>query len=414
MPSDPASLTAAREWRAHWPTVIASAVGMAYSTLYVYSAGAMVGPIEAEFGWSRAAIGSGITVLTATGALLGPAMGAAVDRIGSRRMAVPGVIVFCAAFAALSLTTANIWTWWTLWCLLAIFGIGVKPAVWTTAVAGLFTRSRGLALAVTLSGTSLGSIATPLLTESLIQAYGWRGAFVGLAGIACVVGFPIIYFGLYGASDKQRRDATPVAAIRSGLTVRQSILSRRFVALLLAAMAFSLLAISLVVSLVPIFTSHGISRGQAAGIAATMGITGVIGRLSTGWLLDRFDPRAITSVAMGLPVLTFLLLLATPGSVPFAYLAVLMMGLSLGAELDAVAFLIGRYFGMRHYGLLFGTIMSGLSIATGSAPLIAGLIYDRTGSYDLLLMGAIPLSLLATLLIATLGRPPKFDEGLAA
>lgn len=403
--------TARQEWRAHWPSVIASAVGMSFSTLYVYSAGGLTEPIEQEFGWSRAAIGSGITVLTFTGSLLGPAMGAAVDRFGSRRLAVPGLIAFCLAFAALSLTTASIWSWWFLWFLLAICGIGVKPAVWTTAIASLFQKSRGLALALTLTGTSLGSIFTPLLTEWLTDHYGWRSAFVGLALIWGVLGFPLIFFCFRGASDKQRQregqgQAAAPPRVLTGLSVRDSILSWRFFALLVAAMSFSLLALSLIVSLIPIFSSHGISRATGAGIAATIGITSIVGRLTTGFLLDRFDPRIISGVAMALPVVTFTLLLATPGSVPFAFVAVLMMGLSLGAEVDAVAFLTGHYFGIRNYGLLFGTIMSGLSIATGSAPLIAGLIYDRTGSYDLMLMGAIPLCLLSAGLIASLGRPP--------
>ena len=394
-----------REWRAHWPTVLASAVGMSFATLYVYSAGALIEPIEKEFGWSRAAIGSGLTVLTATGALLGPAMGIAVDRIGPRRLAVPGVVAFCAAFALLS-QAHTLWTWWALWGLLAVCGIGVKPAVWTTAIASLFARSRGLALAVTLSGTSIGSIFTPLITNRLIESHGWRGAFVGLALVWGVIGFPIIYLFFRGASDKQRAGTMAVAARAHGLSVRASILSWRYVALVAAAMCFSFLSMSLIVSLIPIMSSHGVPRDTAAQIAATIGLTAIIGRLGTGFLLDRFDPRVTTAIAMALPIVTFTLLLTTPHSIPFAYVAVLMMGLSLGAEVDAVAFLTGHYFGMRNYGLLFGTMMSGLSIATGAAPLVAGAIYDWTGSYNLMLMGAIPLCLISAALILTLGRPP--------
>lgn len=413
------AIGAGQEWRAHWPTVIAAAIGMSFSTIYVYSAGGLTEPLEQEFGWSRAAIGSGITVLTITGSLLGPLMGAAVDRFGSRRIALPGVISFCIAFASLSLATSSLWVWWSLWFCLALFGIGIKPAVWVTAVASLFQKSRGLALAITLCGASLGSIFTPLLTNWLVDHHGWRGAFIGLPLIWGAIGFPLIFMGLRGASDKQRRSAgkaevtakaatVPVPVI-DGLSVRDSIRSRRFVSLLVAAMAFSLLSVALIVSLVPIFSSHGIARGTAAQIAATIGITAIIGRVGTGWLLDRFEPRLISAATIVLPVITLLLLLAMPGSVPAAFLAVMLMGLSLGAEVDAVAFLAGHYFGVRHYGLLFGTMMSGTSIAAGTAPLIAGYIYDRTGSYDLLLMGAIPLCLLSAGLIASLGRPPAMN-----
>ncbi|WP_303541724.1 MFS transporter [Sphingomonas natans] len=384
---------------------------MSFSTIYVYSAGGLTEPIEHEFGWSRAAIGSGITVLTVTGSLLGPALGAAVDRYGSRRIAIPGVLAFCLAFAALSLTGRSIWSWWGLWFALALCGVGIKPSVWTAAIAGLFTRSRGLALATTLCGASLGSIFTPLLTAWLVAHYGWRGAFLGLPVVVGAIGFPIIVLGFHGPSDKQRRGkalGAPVQAAPAltGATMREAILSRRFAALLIGAMAFSLFAIGLIVSLIPIFSSHGIPRTTGAEISATIGVTAIVGRLLTGLLLDRFEPRLISALAMLTPVGTLALLLAMPGSVPAGFVAVLLMGLSLGAEVDAVAFLTGHYFGLRHYGMLFGTINSGLSLSTGAAPLLAGFIYDRWGSYDPMLIGAIPLCLLSAGLMASLGSFP--------
>lgn len=396
-----------REWRAHWPTVLASAVGMSFSTLYLYSSGALIAPIEKEFGWSRAAIGSGIAVTTAVGAVLGPFVGAAVDRFGSRRLAVPGILLYCAVFSLVSFATPSIWMWWFLWFVVGLSAVGIKPSIWTTAVAGLFTRGRGLALAVTLCGTGIGSTFAPLVTVWMSEAYGWRYAFIGIALIWGAVGFPLIFFCFHDASSKHRGSSLAPPP-KLGLSMRASLLSWRFGALALSAMLFTLVAVSLVASMIPVLSSHGISRATAAGIASVIGITSIIGRLTSGYLLDRLEPRYVTAVSMLLPLVTLGLLLAFQGSVPAAIGAALVMGHALGAEVDATAYLTGHYFGLRHYGLLFGALIGCTAISTGSGPLIAGYIYDRTGSYDLLLMVGIPTVLIATTLILLLGRAPQW------
>ncbi|HEX7821992.1 MAG TPA: MFS transporter, partial [Sphingobium sp.] len=135
---------AAREWGAHWPTVLVSAIGMSYTAIYVYASGPLIQPLEQEYGWSRTMISSGIPVATTIAALLGPIMGWVIDRFGSRRIAIPGIILYWTGFATLSLTSPSIWSWWLLWGLVGFCGLGIKPALWTTAVASLFSRSRGL------------------------------------------------------------------------------------------------------------------------------------------------------------------------------------------------------------------------------------------------------------------------------
>ncbi|HEX7855415.1 MAG TPA: MFS transporter [Sphingobium sp.] len=396
---------AAREWGAHWPTVLVSAIGMSYTAIYVYASGPLIQPLEQEYGWSRTMISSGIPVATTIAALLGPIMGWVIDRFGSRRIAIPGIILYWIGFATLSLTSPSIWSWWLLWGLVGFCGLGIKPALWTTAVASLFSRSRGLALAVTLSGTGLGSFFTPLLTTWLIEAYGWRMAFIGLSLVFGGIGFPLIFFFFHDALYKQQAEQVVPIPARHGMAMRESLLSCQFLSLTLAALLFSLLAISTVANLIPILSSEGIGRNEAAGIASAVGITSIIGRLATGWLLDRFDARLVTTVAMALPVAAAGLLLVWPGEAHAALIAALVMGLSLGAEVDAIAYLTGRYFGLKHYGLLFGTMISATAIATGFGPMLASMVYDNTGSYRLQLIIVIPLSLIAALLILTLGRP---------
>ena len=108
------------------------------------------------------------------------------------------------------------------------------------------------------------------------------------------------------------------------------------------------------------------------------------------------------------PVFSSLLILAFPGSVPVASAAVLILGLSLGAELDCVAYLTTRHFGMKAFGTIFGVISGILAFATGLGPFLVNLGYDLTGGYTITLQAYVPLSLLASALFFSLGRYPQF------
>ena len=94
------------------------------------------------------------------------------------------------------------------------------------------------------------------------------------------------------------------------------------------------------------------------------------------------------------------------GSLPLAIFCALIVGISVGAEMEVASYLSSRYFGMRNFGTLFGIIVGLISLASGVGPLIASHIHDRLGSYDLALTFAVPMSLAASILIFTLGRYP--------
>jgi predicted MFS family arabinose efflux permease len=136
----------------------------------------------------------------------------------------------------------------------------------------------------------------------------------------------------------------------------------------------------------------------------------VIGRLVDGYLLDRINGNLVGAVSLLMAVAASAILLLWPGSGPVAAAAVLLLGLSLGAELDCVAYLTTRHFGMRSFGVLFGTISGLLALATGLGPFFVSLTYDLSGTYRLVLLAYLPLCSLAALLFFSLGRYPKLDE----
>lgn len=409
--------TARQEFARNWTVVLASAVGIALASVNVYALGVFIQPLEQEFGWKRAEIAAGMTISSVFAVFTGPFVGLVVDRVGPRRIGMFGVVAGCLSLAAFSLVGPSIWMWWALWLPAALAGAFLKPTVWATAVSSLFDAGRGLALALMLSGTALCSTLTPIVGTYFVATLGWRQAYLALAGFWAVLVIPIVWLFLTSAKDRNLaagRTGAAAAADLPGAGIREALLSGRFMRLALAGFLASLVVVSFVTGLVPILTSQAIDRQSAAYIAGLIGISTVVGRLTGGYLLDRVNGNMVGAVSLVLPVVPCALLLLMPGSIPVASLAVIVLGLSLGVELDAVAYLVGRHFGMRNYGTLFGTIAGLLALATGLGPVLVNLVYDGTGSYAGVLLGYIPLSLLAAALFASLGRYPSFPAASPA
>jgi len=410
--------SAADEWREHWPVVLSSLFGVGLLTVYVYSTGIMIKPLEEEFGWTRAQISSGPTIVAVIGCLAAPFMGMAIDRFGARRVAIPGVICLCGSLALLSQANASIWSWWALWFLVALTHPFIKPTVWVAAVTSVFKTGRGFALAVALCGTGIGSAVVPILANSLIDAYGWRMAYVGMAAIWLFVTLPLVLFGFYSARDKQRIKrqkgvSSGPDAVLTGLEAREALRSAKFAKIATATAVISMCSVAMMVNLVPIFSEAGIDRATGAAIAGVTGISGIVGKLLGGFLLDRLNAGKLVGIASSMPAISGILLIAFPGSILAAIVAVAVLGFALGVEIDGVGYLTSRHFGLRNFGLIYGTMVGMLALTSGIGPLLANHAYDVTGSYLPLLYSVVPLALVSGVLFAVLGPYPNFPRASA-
>lgn len=409
--------TARQEWAASWPLALACLVGFMTPAIYLYTLGSFIAPIEAEFGWSRAEITSGFSVLTLVTGISSPFIGALVDRWGPRRIALPGAVAVLATYGLISLATSSLWVWWGIWLIMAIAAISVQTTVWTAAIAANFHKARGLALAVALCGSGLTSATLPLLATYLIDHHGWRSAPPLMALAVAVVVLPALFLGLHSNADRPRgqRDAEPAeAAPKSGVPAREALLTMRFAKLAFAAFVFSVCALGIVPNLIPILTSFNIGREEAAAIAGVVGLSSMAGRLVTGYLMDRMNSNVVAATCVLVPIASCLLLLWAPGDPTVAIVAVMILGLSLGAEVDVIAFLTAQQFGTASYGTIFGVIAAGYSLAAATGPFLVSTVYDVTGGYELALKLVIPFFALTSLALATLGSPRPLPTADAA
>jgi MFS family permease len=266
-------------------------------------------------------------------------------------------------------------------------------------------------------GTGAGQFAIPLLSSGLILIYGWRWSFVAIG-----VGVAVI---LVSMAQFLRRDPESLALARQsaaldrgcgsietagGLPLHQALKTGQLwtICLLNLFLVFCLMIIML--HIVPHARDAGIPPMQAAGILSTIGAVSMLGRFISGMVIDRQGSKTVM-------IACFLLLLTGLGCLQFAraiwmlYLFAIVYGLAHGGFFTAISPLVAEWFGIHSHGALFG-IVAFFGTAGGAAgPLLAGHLFDRTGSYQSTFQMVTVMALIAWGLLLSL-RPlhPRCDE----
>lgn len=194
-----------------------------------------------------------------------------------------------------------------------------------------------------------------------------------------------------------------------GTSYHEAITSRSFILLCAAGALFSLITYAMVVHLVPILRSNGLSPAAAAAILGLFGISAMVGRIVGGALLDRFPARVVGTIAFLLPVFAVAILLVAGKSIWLSAFVAIAFGLANGAEVDLLSYLIARYFGMKNFGGIVGLCIAFNGGASALGPLVAGILYDYTGNYDAFLLVAMVPMAIGALLIACLPRPRPIE-----
>ncbi len=403
-------LIAWQEWRQFGSIMPACLFGMVLVAIHSYALGVMIEPLEREFGWSRSQISAGPLVTSIVTLLMAPVAGRALDRYGPRRIALIGIPAFSVALGLLSTAGPSLISWLALYVVLAFALLLIFPTVWTAAIAMRFDKNRGLAMSIALSGTGITSAIIPVLTAKLVEDFGWRGGYLGLAVLSFVIAYPLIYFLFDRDGDKYRPDHSAPRAASALPRATSEFRSPRFIRLALSALIYSVGATGLGINAVPILMEEGFVLVRAAEIAGLLGIGTITGRVLGGFLLDLIDGRIVATGCGMAAMLSAGVLLATDQSPAAAMAACFLLGLASGAEYDACAYLTTRYFPHRVFGSLFGVIGGLSAVGSGFSPLIANAIYDLTGTYEAVLWGIFPLFTIASILFLSLGKYPDKTE----
>ena len=164
-------------------------------------------------------------------------------------------------------------------------------------------------------------------------------------------------------------------------------------------------------NLLPSLTDDGFSREQAASVQSVFGLSIIIGRVVVGYLVDRLWAPGVAAFCLAIPAAGAAMLHGKQ-SLETAALAAFLIGFAAGAELDLMAFLAARYFGLAHYAKIYSILYATLAVCSGTAPMVFASVYDATGSYDLGYSIASVLFGVSVALILLLGRyPQEYAQG---
>ncbi|WP_397576564.1 MFS transporter [Sphingorhabdus sp.] len=411
-----ATPVAQHEWRDGWKLVLAASFGFSFFSIMMAATGLFMEPLGKEFGWSRTVLSSGPSIATIMTAILGPFFGVLIDRYGSRKLALPGIIATIASVCTFGLVNGEQWQWITLWFIFGLVSVTIKSTIWTAAVVGVFEKSRGLALGLTLSGTAVAQAVIPPLGNYLITEFGWRLAFVWLGLGWGGITFLLVWLFLF---DVHSRKAKMVAITNieaegavdlKGLTVKQAVRDRALWQLAFSNFIVMTMTMGLTIHLFPILTEAGISREKAALLTAISGVAAIVGKLVTGYLLDRYRPNWVGGLTLAAAAGAFALLIDDISSPTLIVVALIINGYAAGTKTHITGFLTAGYSGMKNFGAIYGFMSALMALASGVGPLLAGYAYDSSGGYGpFLILGAIGC-LIGGLLVITLPKAPSWTE----
>ena len=382
-----------------WWVALTAALGLLLNTatIIVFSFGFFARAIGQEFHVGRARISLAFTIHNLTSALCIPLAGRLVDRYGPRRVLLPATALLGLILISSRFLSEAIWQLYVFYFALGVVSGGAGAMPYTDVVSHWFDRHRGLAISVMMLGMGLGAIAIPSVAQRLVATLGFlkeRPENMGLlpdgAGEAHV--------------------STPVVAKDIGLTVREAVHTSEFWIIVCVLFLVTASVHACFIHLPAILTDRGSSPQLAAFASSLFGVGLFVGRVGCGYLLDQFfAPRVaallFAAVAIGIAFL------GLGHAIWSACIAAVLVGLGIGAEVDILAYLTSRYFGLHSYGAIFGWIWAVFGVSGGLGAYLMGLGFDKTGSYVVPLIGFFWAAVLATLLTLRLG-PYRYRVGL--
>jgi MFS transporter, OFA family, oxalate/formate antiporter len=375
----------------------------------------VLGPIHAQSGWDFTAISVGFSIFGVIASLLAPVFGALCDRFGVRPVALLSMVAFALTFGSFYLLPDSLGGYWALWALLGIVGIGSTPLTFSRAVNMWFTRNRGLALGIMLLGTSAAAMVVPQLAQTIVAASNWRTVFPVVALLPLLIALPIGLLWLREPRPEERPVGVADAQGRlTGVTLVQALRGYRFWVLLLAVFAIAVAYAGVQLNIVQIAELHGLSPRAAAGVLTLVALGILASRVLIGFLFDRLWAPAVAFPAMLVTSFACWMLVGTSGGLVPVILGGFLLGFAAGAESDIIAYFAARYFGMAYYCRIYGTFYMAFGIGSSISPILYGMVRDRTGGYDPILMADILLFAASGAALLLLGRYPVSVAGTAA
>ena len=394
---------------------------------FTYSYGVFLPVMIAEFGWSRAVTSVGLTIGMLAFGLPGPLTGVLINKFGSRINMILGSLLSALGLVGMSLAH-EIWHVDLFYGLTGL-GAGVGGFLTCTTVANdWFIRKRSLAMGIFSASAGLGGFAFPAIEAVLISSIGWRMAWIVLAGIVFVAGSLIgglilvrnrpedmgqvpdgIPFKPF--EDVGMNDSLPAAGEnRQDWRAWQALRNPAFWLITAFGAANYFVLGAMIGHQVAYIQDLGFTPLVAAMTMSMVPGVGIIGRLGFGGMALRFNMKKLV-IECFVMQLVGLFILMTTKNLALIYVYAALFGISNGAIMTALPTFTGTYYGRVHFAQIQGVVYAIGMAALAVAPLIAGAIYDATGTYSWVFIIMVAASFLG-LVCTVLTRQPKVSAEL--
>jgi MFS family permease len=359
-----------------------------------------------EFQWGRAVVASGGSLSFAIFGILSPFIGVLIDNQFSVRKTIL-VGIFCFGLSKISFSFMRNLSYFYLAEVMLGMGLACTSSLTSKLfIAKWFRRKEGVALGIVISGSAVGGALGPLITSYVLRHYGWRETHLVLLAILWGIALPIFWF----VSKEKPQDigllpdgAPPQALTQNNkahffrgtgastdLNLRQALATKTFWLFCSAILLFFLCIISITEHLVLHLTDLGLNLDSASGALSLLLSGSILGRAGFGALSDRYSKKQLIIVAyLFLAVMTFVLFLMT---IPYApsffrsktamYIIAAAIGIGFGGGFICLPLVVGECFGLPSLGKILGSITVFNAIGGAIGPILAGYLFDISGSYQ--------------------------------
>ena len=382
----------------------------------LFAYGVFFKEFQAEFCWSRTTISGASSLAFFVMGAAGILAGRLNDRIGPRIL----IAVAGAALGVGHLLLSYMQAAWQLYLLYGlVVGVGycTHDVITLSTIARWFVRRRGMMSGIVKVGTGCGQLCVPLIATALIAAYGWRSScfIIGVTALAALVAVAQVMrrdpqsMGLLPDDGSSLPAGAACSSDDCSLSLGEASRIREFWTLCLAEFAVFFCLLTIVVHIVPHARDLGLPPTTAAGVLATIGGVSMLGRIIIGTMNDRIGGKRslITCFIILVCGLVWLQLSHASGML---FVFAVIYGFAHGGLFTVMSPMVAELFGIGSHGLLFGIVLFSGTMGGALGPLMAGRIFDLTGSYRLVFIILTAMAIVGIILITTL-RPPARDTG---
>ncbi len=380
---------------------------------------AVIDPIVATFGWSYAQVSLASSLRGLEMGLLAPVIGFFVDKWGPRKMVFAGGIILCLGFIVLSRVT-SLGMFYLAFIFIATGMSLCSGTVLMTSIANWFHKKAGIAMGMVVSGFGMGGLLIPVVTV-LVDKLEWQTAmmWVGLGMLVLVLPLAFVMrhkperYGYYPDGALIPVDENGVQKPKQeadfGMNTKQALRSRAFWQLAVASSCHSFVLGAVVTHMMPYLTSVGIERSSASFISMVLPVASIVGRLSGGWLGDKFGRKEVFAASFflmtaGLAIYGFVSSDIIWLLIPF----IVSLSLGWGGSVVNRLTVLREYFSRSSFGTVMGLTSGVMMVGHVTGAPLAGWVYDTWGTYQWawLIFGAV--TLLGAVLVFTIPPASKY------